>query len=106
MEGRIKPGRRWSTGGPNRFAAEYERWGLSQGYTVAEWEAILGYPPYTIYPFAKDAQTMADRGYYMYKNATEEEKAVMEQTRTKRSRNKILKKAMERKRIHERDRDE
>jgi hypothetical protein len=100
MEGRIKPGRRWSTGRPNHYAEEYERWGLSQGHTVAEWEAILGYPPYTVYPFARFAETMADRGYFMYHNATEEERALMDLARTRRGRRKLQKKIEDRKKAY------
>ena len=98
MYGNQKPGRKPGGRRPNRFARDYERWGLSQGYTVAEWEAVMGFPPYTIYPMARKAKSMRDRGYYMYKNATEEEKALMELARTKKGRRGLKKKIMEKKR--------
>lgn len=86
VEGRRKPGRKGRQGGgdvppPNEHAAEYERWGLPQGKTVAEWEAIMGLEPYTLYPWAQNAKSFDERGYFMYRNATDDERHVMEKAR-------------------------
>lgn len=62
---------------PTQEAKDYERWGLPLGMTVAEWERKHNYLPYTVYPEAKKA-TEFQRGYYMYRIATDEERKEME----------------------------
>lgn len=108
VEGRKKPGRKGRQGGgdvppPNEYAAEYERWGLPQGKTVAEWEAIMGYPQYTLYPWAQNAQSYHDRGYFMYRNATDEERELMNKTRGRSGRRKLQKEINDRKREVQRE---
>jgi hypothetical protein len=54
----------------------YENEGLTKGLTVAEWEQSEGLPPYSCYPEAKGVK-FTGKGYFMYRNATPEEKVQM-----------------------------
>ncbi len=70
-----KPGRK--TGPITDYARQYESDGLKRGKTVAEWEAERNLPMYSVYPEAKKATEMRNKGYFMYREATAEERAVM-----------------------------
>lgn len=41
----------------------------------------MGYKPYTLYPEARGAKSIYDRGFFMYRNATDEERAEINSTR-------------------------
>lgn len=71
-----KPGRK--SGPITEAALEYEKDGLKRGLTVAEWEREKGLPPYTTYPECKKAERLTDKGYFMYREATAEERAIMQ----------------------------
>jgi hypothetical protein len=70
-----KPGRK--SGPITEHAKAYESDGLKRGRTVAEWEAERGLPQYSCYPEAAKAQSLTDKGYFMYRDATVEERAIM-----------------------------
>lgn len=86
--GKLKPGKRPFPLTPE--AAEYERWGLPLGKTIAEWEAEHGLPQYSCYPEAKLAKSIYDPGFFMYRNATDEERELINAARTSNARAKML----------------
>lgn len=45
---------------------------------MAEWEEEQGLPPYSVYPDAVNATKLTDKGYFMYRTATPEERQVMQ----------------------------
>ncbi len=54
------------------------RWvALRKGMTVAEYEGLAGLPPYSVYPEAKVVE-MSALGYFMYRKATDEERAALD----------------------------
>lgn len=66
----------------------YEEEGLAKGMTVAEFEEYYLLPPYSVYPEAAEAKTWSDKGFFMYRNATDEEREAMA-TRAGRPRAKL-----------------
>jgi hypothetical protein len=60
--------------------------GLKRGLTIAEWEVYNSLPMYSVYPEARSAKTFEDRGVFMYRNATDEERAALDVLRTKKAR--------------------
>lgn len=44
---------------------------------MAEYEKDKGLPEYTVYPEAKEASYLTDKGYFMYRVATPDERAAM-----------------------------
>lgn len=60
------------------LAEQYETEGLSAGRTVAEWERALGLPRYSVYPDAAKATKPSDRGFFMYRIATDAERLDLE----------------------------
>lgn len=69
-------------GGPkNRHGdsveARYWRQGFPEGLTIAEWEEKEGLPPYSVQPEAQAAAGPHDRGFFLYRNATEEERLIL-----------------------------
>lgn len=70
-----KPGRK--SGPITEHARLYESDGLKRGLTVAEWEKEKGLPQFSVYPEAAKATEMRMKGYFMYRDATPEERAIM-----------------------------
>ena len=59
------------------FQAWYEEEGLPLGMTVAEFEVYNFMPKYSVYPEAAQASDFSQRGFFMYRNATPEERQQM-----------------------------
>lgn len=57
--------------------AWYQEEGLPRGITIAEFEVYYFLPKYSIYPEVESAAGPSERGFFMYRNATEEEKEQM-----------------------------
>lgn len=57
--------------------ARYQAEGLPRGITVAEWEVYEGLPMFSVYPEAKNASSIHARGYFMYRDASPEERAAL-----------------------------
>jgi hypothetical protein len=57
----------------------YEEEALPKGITVAEFEVYYFMPKYSIYPEAETATEWGQKGCFMYRNATEEERRRAEQ---------------------------
>jgi hypothetical protein len=68
------------------LAEKYERCGRGAGYSVAEYEELLGLPPFSIYPRARKVDALTARGFFMYRSATPEERDAMNRSRTARAR--------------------
>lgn len=65
---------------------EYRRDGLRLGVTVAEWERARGLAPFTVFPSVAKASSFGDRGRFMYRNATDEEREAIAENRPRRAR--------------------
>ncbi len=59
-------------------AQRYKWAGLRRGLTVAEWERLAGLPAYSVCPEARDASGVHTRGFFMYRKATDEERAALD----------------------------
>jgi hypothetical protein len=71
---------------PPTLKKAYESEGRDLGMTVQEWESWVGLPPFSVYPEAREARSWRDRGVFMYRNATDEERAQMDAERPKKAR--------------------
>jgi hypothetical protein len=63
------------------LAEQYKWLGMARGLTVQEWERERGLPPYSVFPEARSADSFVEVGFYMYRNATVEERLNMQRAR-------------------------
>lgn len=78
--------RRYVKKGANEYETRYlndDEGGYPAGVTIAEYEARQGWPLFTIWPEAADARSWRDKGWFLYTNATDEERAEMTRTRVR-----------------------
>jgi hypothetical protein len=73
----------------SQLQRRYWREGLSQGLTIAEWEAREGLGLFSVCPEAEQARSVSDRGRFMYCTATDEERALINAERTKTARKRL-----------------
>lgn len=69
--------RRYKPTQRTEWAEVYEKYLHVHGLTVQEFEEKHGLAPYTLYPWARGAKDWSDRGVFMYRNATDEERNLM-----------------------------
>lgn len=60
------------------LAEAYAAEGRAAGLTIAEWERAVGLPPFSVCPEARTAASMCDPGFFMYRNATDEERRILD----------------------------
>ncbi len=60
-----------------RLFRRYAYEGFSKGLTIAEWEALEGLPRFSVWPEAARARSFRDPGFFLYRNATEQERQAM-----------------------------